>query len=163
MRFVTPNKESTRRALRKVAAERIQYRCVLWKKRWAVWMENKYNRLSLKKKTIILLCFVTFTGGYSIFLVVSAFNNRQSLGHSATRFSIPRHIKTTVSNPIRNYAVHDEEYKRIHRFRLYMDSLYKDPSGRSLYDSIIRRRPGLMDSVFMAENILLRSENEKDR
>lgn len=151
MRFVNPNKKSGRRAVKQSAVEHIQDRYVQWKKQWAAWIGNKYNRLPLKCKIIILVCFVVLTGGYSIFLVVSAFTDKQSLSHSVTHISIPRHIKTKVAGPTGNYAIHSKEYQKIHRFQMYMDSLYKDPSGRLLYNSIIRSRPGLMDSVYMVE------------
>ncbi|ULT38451.1 hypothetical protein KRR40_25400 [Niabella defluvii] len=46
----------------------------------------------------------------------------------------------------------EAEYSRIKRFRVYMDSLARSPAGRTLYDSIIYHRPGLMDSVRFIEN-----------
>ena len=48
--------------------------------------------------------------------------------------------------------VSEAEYSRIKRFRVYMDGLARSPAGKTLYDSIIHHRPGLMDSVWFIEN-----------
>lgn len=46
-----------------------------------------------------------------------------------------------------------EEYEKIQRFRQYMDSLERSPSGKKLYNSILINRPGLLDSIILIENI----------
>lgn len=161
MRFKNQNKKPLKPAPKHAAVECVQNKYVLWKKQWASWMGNRYNRLSFKSKIITLLCFVAIIGGYSIFLVASALKKKQSLNHSVSHISIPLHIKKRVNSPEANYAIQSKESRRIHRFRLYMDSLYKDPSGRLLYDSITRRRPGLMDSVYMVERNFSSRKYEK--
>ena len=130
----------------------IRERYARWQRQWAAGMGSWYNRLSSTRKKMTLLCFVLLTGGYSIFMVVSAFKGKYPLTKTFTHISIPRHVNITEKKGHEEHPVHNGEYQRIHRFRLYMDSLHKDPSGRLLYDSIIRSHPGLMDSVFMIEN-----------
>jgi hypothetical protein len=45
----------------------------------------------------------------------------------------------------------EKELLAIRAFEHWMDSLSKDGAGRRTYDSIIRQRPGLMDSARQAE------------
>ncbi len=152
MLFVKSDKKQTQTALKEPVSGRIQSKYDRLKKQWAARMGSWYNRLSLKRKKMTLLCFVLLAGGYSIFLIVSAFKGKQSLTHSLTHISIPRHVNINKKNDRQEPAVLNKEYQRIHRFRLYMDSLHEDPMGRLLYDSIVRSHPGLMDSVYMIEN-----------
>lgn len=59
--------------------------------------------------------------------------------------------ETGEIEPDNRFVLPSGEYERIHRFRLYMDSLSANPSGKKAYDSILLYRPGLMDSVLFIE------------
>ena len=63
-----------------------------------------------------------------------------------------KHATETGEPPIEAAEVSEAEYSRIKKFRMYMDSLARSPSGKILYKSITRHRPGLMDSVRFIEN-----------
>lgn len=132
----------------------LQNALIRWQKRLADWMENRFGRLSLKNKKVSLICFTVLIGGYSIYLVVSAFNGKQDIVYSITHVNIPKHVGKDDDKSLDGYLTYKKSYQCIHRFRLYMDSLYKSPSGHALYDHIIHHRPGLMDSIHFIEDFL---------
>lgn len=117
-------------------------------KAWAQWMSNKTKRISKRSVTIALVIFVSLTSSYCIYLGAHAITGK-SKGNAFTLTPIkrPRHLSEsgTIESPIP--PVSKQDYRRIQKFRWYMDSLARSPSGRKIYDSIIATRPGLMDSV----------------
>ena len=117
-------------------------------KAWAKWMSNKTKSISKRAVTIALVVFISLTSGYCIYLGVHAITGK-SKGNAFTLTSIkrPRHLTESgaIASPLP--PVSKQDYRRIQKFRLYMDSLARSPSGRKLYDSIVAARPGLMDSV----------------
>lgn len=78
--------------------------------------------------------------------------------------AVPRTITVVpISKPINAVAFDDEiikrnvtitktELERIVRFRRYMDSLARSPTGKKGYDNILKHRPGLLDSLTTIEN-----------
>ena len=61
-----------------------------------------------------------------------------------------------ASFPADELPIMDKEYRRIERFCRYMDSLSRSEPGKYLHDSIMNKRPGLLDS---AKLILLHYKN----
>lgn len=49
-------------------------------------------------------------------------------------------------------ALTNRQVKRFRMFRQYLDSLQQTQSGKAMYDSIARYRPGLLDSLAFIEN-----------
>lgn len=49
-------------------------------------------------------------------------------------------------------ALTNRQVKRFRMFRQYLDSLSRTQSGKAIYDSIARYRPGLLDSLAFIEN-----------
>ena len=117
-------------------------------KAWVQWMSNQTKSISKRAVTIALVFFVSLTSGYCIYLGVHAISG-ESKGNVFTVTSIkrPRHLTESgaIASPLT--PVSKQDYRRIQKFRLYMDSLARSPTGKKLYDSIIAIRPGLMDSV----------------
>ena len=117
-------------------------------KAWAQWMSNKTKRISKRIVTIALVIFVSLTSGYCIYLGVHAITGK-SKGNAFTVTPIkrPRHLTEygAIASPLP--SVSKQDYRRIQKSRLYMDSLARSPTGKKIYDSIIATRPGLMDSV----------------
>ncbi len=133
-------------------AKSIVNRCLQWQKRWADWMQNKAERLSGKGKVIALLLFSLVVGGYSIYLITVSIFGEQNYALSVTSIKKPQYLSrsgeegTTASS-----GINKEDYQKVHRFKKYMDSLARSPTGKSIYDSILISRPGLMDSVRFIE------------
>jgi len=117
-------------------------------KAWAQWMSNRTKSISKRAVTIALVIFVSLTSSYCIYLGVHAITGK-SKGNAFTVTPIQRTRHLTESGAIASplSPVSKQDYRRIQKFRLYMDSLARSPTGRKLYDSIVATRPGLMDSV----------------
>ena len=117
-------------------------------KAWAQWMSNKTKRISKRIVTIALVIFVSLTSGYCIYLGVHAITGKnKGNAFTVTPIKRPRHLTEygAIASPLP--SVSKQDYRRIQKSRLYMDSLARSPTGKKIYDSIIATRPGLMDSV----------------
>ena len=119
---------------------------------WANWMIRRTENFSRRTWFVLLILFVLCTGTYSIYLGVNAFTGKKSSSITITPIKKPKHITETGEANLEPAEVSEAEYSRIKRFRVYMDSLARSPAGKTLYDSIIHHRPGLMDSVWFIEN-----------
>lgn len=119
---------------------------------WANWMMKRTANFSRPTWFVLLILFVLITGTYSIYLAVSAFTGKKGNSIAITPIKKPKHATETGEANAGPAVVSEAEYNRIKRFRLYMDSLARSPSGKHLYDSINHHRPGLMDSVRFIEN-----------
>lgn len=127
---------------------------------WAKWMEKRTAKLSPGNWKMALALFVLLTGGYSIYLAVNGFTSKGTTTFSITPIRKPGHLTETGEAKTTLPQVSQAEYRRIRNFRMYMDSLARSPSGRSVYDSITHNRPGLMDSVRFIENYYQQFKNE---
>jgi predicted PurR-regulated permease PerM len=124
---------------------RLQYKC-------AHWLESKTARLSRKSWIVILICFTLFTSGYSIYVIVKSFSQTTSSTISITPITKTTNAKTANEMVKINLSISKMEYERIIRFRRYMDSLGRSPTGKKTQDSIMQYRPGLLDSITVVEN-----------
>lgn len=124
---------------------RLQYKC-------AHWLERKTAHWSRRSWTLVLIVFTLGTSGYSIYVMVDSFSEP-----GASSVPITPIVKTT--NAIQNskamdhlkVAVNKGEYEKTVRFRRYMDSLGRSPTGKKIKDSINQNRPGLLDSLTIVE------------
>lgn len=119
---------------------------------WANWMMKRTEKFSRRTWVVLLILFVLSTSTYSAYLTVRAVAKKGSNSFTITPIKKPKHTTETGEAPIEAAEVSEAEYSRIKKFRVYMDSLTRSASGKILYDSIIRHRPGLMDSVRFIED-----------
>lgn len=119
---------------------------------WANWMMRRTENFSLRTWLLLLILFVISTSTYSVYLAVSAIKWKGESAITIIPVKKPRHVTGTEETAKDALGVSEIEYRRIKKFRLYMDSLEQSPSGKILYDSITSHRPGLMDSVRFIEN-----------
>ncbi len=119
---------------------------------WADWMTKRTENFSQHTWIVLLILFVLSIGSYSTYVGVSALINKKSNLITITPIKKPKHATETGDANIEAAGVSEAEYSRIKKFRMYMDSLARSPSGKILYDSITSHRPGLMDSVRFIEN-----------
>lgn len=122
--------------------------------RFAFFMDGRINKLSNQSKQICLVVFCLVFGGFSIYAFVGAFRNSES---SAKRLkpdqvAVPKYYDRTDSE-INEASVSERDIMRINRFKKYMDSLKRSATGKQVYDSILRTRPGLMDSIQVIEQL----------
>ncbi len=117
-------------------------------------MSARINNLSRRSKQICLGIFCLTFGGFSIHAFVGAF--RDSANSEKTikpdPVSVPKYYNQTDS-PVKESPVTDRDIMRINRFKRYMDSLSLSSKGKLEYDSILKARPGLMDSIKAIEEI----------
>jgi hypothetical protein len=116
---------------------RLQHKCV-------VWLERKTAHLSAKSWILILFCFVVFTVGGNVYLIVDSLNGKDS--KSIERSLISRPTNRVVFDPKQNQlnrSLSKTELERIVRFQIYMDSLGRSPTGKGVQDSILKFCPGL--------------------
>lgn len=119
---------------------------------WATWMMRRTENFSRRTWVVALILFVLSGSTYSTYLAVSAFTGKKANAITITPIKKLKHATETGETHIEAAELSEAEYTRIKRFRVYMDSLARSPSGKILYDSIISQRPGLMDSVRFIEN-----------
>lgn len=116
--------------------------------KFADWLERKTAHWSRRSWTVILIFFTIATSSYSIYVMVDSFSEPD-----VSSIPITRIVKTR--NIIQNHEIMDqlkvviskEEYIKTIRFRKYMDSLGRSPTGKKIKDSINQNRPGLLDSL----------------
>ncbi len=115
----------------------LQHKCV-------VWLERKTAHLSAKSWILILFCFVVFTVGGNVYLIVDSLNGNDSKSIERSPISRPtnRVVFDSKQNQL-NSSLSKTELERFLRFQVYMDSLGRSPTGKRVQDSILRYRLGL--------------------
>jgi len=120
---------------------------------WAKWMMKRTEKFSRRTWIVLLILFVLSTSTYSVYLAVSAITEKDGILITVTPIKKPRYTTEMGETDKEAAEVSEAEYRRIKRFMVYMDSLARSPSGKSLYDSINSHRPGLMDSLQLIEQL----------
>ncbi|WP_163400665.1 hypothetical protein [Flavobacterium fluviatile] len=119
--------------------------------KWAKKMSALASGLSREKLIFLLIGFVIFTGSISICIVWNGFNEGISQKINILPIAMPANVNKEFKTA-KTASVSFQEYKRILRFRFYLDSLASSSSGRKMYNSIQIFRPGLLDSLVFIEN-----------
>lgn len=127
-------------------------------KRFAAWMQRRFEGLSRKGKITAGLLTLMLAGCYCGLLVLGGISGKTKNVLSIDPIKVPVSIGRAIEAPAS--AISAEELGRIQRFRGYMDSLARSPSGRLYHDSLVRIRPGLMDSIAVVEDIYQRQSNK---
>lgn len=134
-------------------AKSIVHRIIFWQTKWAEWMQVKTECLSVKGKIMGLLLFCFIACAYSIYLAATSSSGKQVLPVTLNSIKQPNYIQQSGENTRAAAIVNQEEYKKIKRFRQYMDSLAPSPSGKILHDNILIQHPGILDSIMLLENM----------
>ncbi|WP_214226620.1 hypothetical protein [Pedobacter sp. B4-66] len=143
--------QSERDNVRNGLAERIALIILKVQGKWAIGMRNITSGLSTRSmKVYVILITLTMTG-YAGLLVYSALNEADS----------PLLRIGSIHKPlIQTYKTEDENIKdtlmllRLRKFHTYLDSLGMSASGRKTRDSLLKQRPGLLDSLNQLEALL---------
>jgi len=144
----------TMNAAQEKVANRIVIVCIRFQQRWADFIQRRTERLSRNGKLIILFLFCLTAGISSLYLIASSVISRKASSFNVTHFKTPLYVgKSGDENTKAVVTVTKIEYEKIQRFRVYMDSLARSPSGKKVHDRILDQRPDLMDSIFFLVNI----------
>jgi hypothetical protein len=115
-------------------------------RKWAKWMQQQTERLSVKGKLALLIIFCVSAVSGSIALIYRGIAGSNPTAYQVSRIQVPVLPEQQEPGPIDSGSM-----QRIQRFRDYMDSLSKNQYGKKIYDSILLVRPGLMDSIAAIE------------
>lgn len=119
---------------------------------FAKFMSKKINRLSTKFKKLLLAMFSIVCMASIIYALTDVF---KPLRNNDWVFpSYPSTLKKTHKvSPVYSPepTIRKSEIIRIEHFKNYMDSLNQSDSGKMFYQSILKSRPGLMDSIKIIE------------
>jgi hypothetical protein len=121
--------------------------------KWADAMAVIFSKMSSGWIKAVTISCVLLMAGISTTLVVSGF------GRPVKMFKIPSEMTKPLpllQPPRYNPAIPEGLLKRIEKFRRYLDSLSTTPAGRHERDSLMRVRPGLMDSLKRIEAVYCR-------
>ncbi len=123
-------------------------------KQWAEYLgqgSRAWPRIYIK---MVLVVFCLLYGGISIYLMLDVFRE-PSAKIGIDKISVPAHVihPDTILLNQQLPLIAENEYQHIKAFRLYMDSLKHSSIGKLIYDSILHTRPGLLDSISLAESL----------
>ena len=132
-------------------AERIASIILKVQEKWATGMRNITAGLSTRSMKVYVIMITLMMTSYAALLVYSAF--------SETSSQLPR--IGNIHQPL--MPTEKQEYEnikdtlmllRLKKFHRYLDSLGMSESGRKTRDSLLKQRPGLLDSLNQLEAIL---------
>ena len=110
------------------------------------------SKVSPKRLRLLLVVFCLLGGGFSIYLITGSIFSHEFPSLKIEKINVPK--VDDGGKSLRSEQVVDEEiYKAIERFDEYMDSLRGSQMGLELRDSILKLRPGLMDSLELLKQI----------
>jgi hypothetical protein len=117
---------------------------------WVEWMDRQSTRLGTRGQYIALGLFVTISLSCCLLLI---FGGTSRVVNAAIMPLPISKVKTVNEKPVGLHTNDSILQSRIQSFHKYIDSLARSPSGRKTRDSLLAARPGLMDSVRMAESL----------
>ena len=140
-------KESIDKGWSDKAAEKMAKAGIKVQTGFASGMNRLLGKMPAGKLKVILVIFCLTVGGYSVFLFGDAlFSSEAPSTIKIQRVTMPKHAdKAGDETLLSNQYVDEPTYKQIIGFRKYMDSL--KVAKHPLYDSLVKERPGLMDTV----------------
>ncbi|WP_157558145.1 hypothetical protein [Niabella aurantiaca] len=116
----------------------------------ADYLNQKTATLSRRQAVTGLIIFCLMFGGSSAFTIWHSLSSPGS-AIKIQSMSVSRHSMTPVNDARMRVELTSSEMESIRLFRRYLDSLQLTRSGRMIYDSIVRVRPGLFDSLAFIE------------
>lgn len=123
---------------------RLQHKC-------AHWMEKKTAHLSRESWILILICFIVLTSGYSIHLMIGSFSDIANNVEPITTIVKSTNGRQVAKKDKLNVPISKAEFEKIVRFRKFVERLGHSATGKKVQDSIMRYRPGLLDSLTIVE------------
>ncbi|WP_417353473.1 hypothetical protein [Flavobacterium alkalisoli] len=126
---------------------------------WVEWMEAKAARLSRKGQYLSLGLFIVVSAGFCTLMLFGGLGNL--MGFTAK----PEAIRSVAAPRISSPKVPPDDsllQERLAIFHHYWDSLSRTASGRKTRDSLMQARPGLLDSIRIAEQLIATQKHDSD-
>jgi len=106
--------------------------CMRFQQGWADFMQRYTERLSRNAKLIVLSLFCLTAVSLSVYLIASSVMSRKASSFTVIHLKkSPYAVKSGDENTKALVIVSNDEYEKIQRFRFYMDSLARSPSGNN--------------------------------
>src|SRR5688572_11315229 len=105
------------------------------------------RRISRRRKMALLIFFWLATACICYYVAQRSFSRQWQLQFSTGQIRVPELKELDALQSYGNFEFHDDAYKRIQDFKNHLDSLSQTHNGNRLYDSLLRARPGLIDSI----------------
>ncbi|MDC7218060.1 MAG: hypothetical protein PQJ28_03450 [Spirochaetales bacterium] len=126
---------------------------------WVEWMEAKAARLSRKGQYLSLGLFMAISAGFCTLMLFGGLGNL--MGFTAKPVAIRSVAAPRISSP--KVAPDDSLLQeKLAAFHHYWDSLSQSASGRKTRDSLLLVRPGLLDSIRIAEQLIATQKHDSD-
>jgi len=126
---------------------------VVRQSKWAAYLQEKAANYTSRRLKWLLLLFCVVSSFCSGLVIWNALHEKPSMP-KIQPIAVPQHIN---KDGIHHYPVQGYEnstaFTEIERFKAYMEKLRQTASGKQTYDSLVRARPGLMDSIALVEKI----------
>jgi|SRR6185437_1735348 len=120
-------------------------------------MEDGSEKLSIRTKKVLLFLFVIVFCGVSLGIIWRSVGTRSGRSVVSVQSIVPCPLQggPEHSGSLRRSGVSRSEYLVVQGFHHYLDSLAASPSGMIARDSMLRERPGLLDSIEIIEKAYL--------
>lgn len=118
---------------------------------WAEWMEAKVAHLSRKGQYVAFGLFMAIATGFCTLMLFGGVSGISGF------MAKPDAVRSVAAPQISSPKVPPDDsllLERIASVHYYWDSLSGSASGRKTRDSLLQARPGLMDSIRMAEQLI---------
>ena len=124
---------------------------------FATWLQQKTNEFSSKKVKKILLVFCLICLSVSILVLYQSFK----LDNTNLYFISPIRTIPLLKEPVIRPLFNEREFKRIHSFKIYLDSLQTTTKGKLTFDSLLSTRPHLTDTINYLETLYYEQQTNR--
>ncbi|MGC4102307.1 hypothetical protein [Ferruginibacter sp.] len=163
LKFFRKKKEVLHRDLvQDKVATKIVTNVTAFQTKWAIYMQKASNRLSCRSKKVATIAIVLFASVYSLYIIAASLIEKPKATYTISKIHVSSHATQTGDEKLfTKNIIPENEYNKIVRFHHYMDSLNQTISGKRIADSIIQRRPGLLDSSLELRRLYELQQNIK--
>lgn len=117
-------------------------------------LQDRSERLSILTKKWMLALFLVIFGGASVLIAWRSISARTGRAAVSVQSITPCPLTMGSGDPdplSPSGGISRKEYEMVQSFHHYLDSLGTSSIGAHVRDSILRARPGLMDSITIIE------------
>lgn len=153
-------KKKAKQSERTLRQGRLQQLLQLRQRKLANWLQQKSERLSLRSKKFLFALLLVLSAAINTYLIIESFfpkdkPERQPLSGGIILPKLPKY------NSEANSVTDSMTLYRIEEFTAYWDSLSETACGVRFQDSLLKARPGLIDSILLWTQIKKGNDEKK--